>query len=118
WSKPGHQEATTKFFKLCRACEEITCLNVEVWHLCTAIHNEELMMSDVMQELVISDPQLACELQCQYCLCTDINAVHQYQLSRIENLAGFSGVRGIGVCVQCTGESTDVGHHGMFYWST
>ncbi|KAG2744797.1 hypothetical protein P692DRAFT_201882787, partial [Suillus brevipes Sb2] len=118
WSKPGHREATTKFFKLCRAREEITRLNVEVRRLCTAIHDEELMMTDVVQELLISDPQLACELQRQHRSRAAINAVHRYRLTRTANLAGFSGVRGIGVRVQRTGESIDVGHRGMFCWST
>ncbi|KAG2112117.1 hypothetical protein DEU56DRAFT_698296, partial [Suillus clintonianus] len=91
WSKPGHREATTKYFKLHRAREEITRLNVEVRRLRTAIHDEELGVSDVMQELLVSDPHLACELQRQYRSRLAINAVHCYRLSRIEKLAGFFG---------------------------
>ncbi|KAG1744784.1 hypothetical protein EDB19DRAFT_1826928 [Suillus lakei] len=30
WTKPAHREATVKYFKLCRACEEIVRLNVEI----------------------------------------------------------------------------------------
>ncbi|KAI6096637.1 hypothetical protein F5141DRAFT_1011890, partial [Pisolithus sp. B1] len=32
WAKPAVHEATTKFFKLCRAMEEITRLNVKIHH--------------------------------------------------------------------------------------
>ncbi|KAG2070469.1 hypothetical protein BDR04DRAFT_1018708, partial [Suillus decipiens] len=60
------------------ACEEITYLNVKVWHLCTAINDEKLRMSEAMQKLLISNLQLACELQHQYHLCTAINAMHCY----------------------------------------
>ncbi|KAG2143103.1 hypothetical protein DEU56DRAFT_911034 [Suillus clintonianus] len=117
WSKPGHREATTKYFKLHRAREEITRLNVEVRRLRTAIHDEELGVSDVMQELLVSDPHLACELQRQYRSRLAINAVHCYWLSRIEKLAGFSGAKGVGVRLQRAGESTrdadQVGHRGQ-----
>ncbi|KIK21692.1 hypothetical protein PISMIDRAFT_103613, partial [Pisolithus microcarpus 441] len=41
WAKPAVREATTKFFKLCRAKEEIMRLNVEMRCLQTAIHDEE-----------------------------------------------------------------------------
>ncbi|KAG1845224.1 hypothetical protein C8R48DRAFT_578779, partial [Suillus tomentosus] len=92
WSKPGHREATTKFFKLCRAHEEITRLNVEVRRLRTSMHDEELRMSAVVQDILISDPQLARELQHQYRSRAAINAVHRYRLDRIEKLPGFSGV--------------------------
>ncbi|KAG2152785.1 hypothetical protein DEU56DRAFT_868810 [Suillus clintonianus] len=104
WSKPGHREATTKYFKLHRAREEITRLNVEVRRLRTAIHDEELGVSDVMQELLVSDPHLACELQRQYRSRLAINAVHCYRLSRIEKLAGFSGAKGVGVRLQRAGQ--------------
>ncbi|KAG2112534.1 uncharacterized protein F5147DRAFT_744450 [Suillus discolor] len=96
WSKPGHREATTKFFKLCRACEEITRLNVEVCRLHTSIHDEELHMFTVIQELLISDPHLGHKLQCQHHPRAAINTVHHYRLNRIESLTSFSGVRGVG----------------------
>jgi hypothetical protein len=117
WSKPGYRQATTKFFKLCRAHEEITRLNVEVRRLRTAIHDEELRTSAVIQELLISDPQLGCELRRQWHSCAAINAVHSYRLDRIESLVGFSGVKGVGVRLQhAAGSSndTDIAHRGMF----
>ncbi|KAG2090004.1 uncharacterized protein F5147DRAFT_549542, partial [Suillus discolor] len=97
WSKPGHREATTKFFKLCRAHKEITRLNVEVHRLHTAIHDEERHMLTVIQKLQVSDPHLGCELQCQHRSRAAINAMHCYRLNHIESLTGFSGVRGVGV---------------------
>ncbi|KAG1780643.1 hypothetical protein EV702DRAFT_1177860 [Suillus placidus] len=107
WSKPGHREATTKFFKLCQACKEITRLNVEVCRLCTAIHDEERHMLTIIQKLQVSDPHLGCELQCQHHSRAAINAMHCYHLNHIESLTEFSGVRGVGV-------HTDVADCGMF----
>lgn len=97
WAKPGHREATNKFFKLRRAHEEVERLNIEVRRLRTAIHAEELQTSAVIDNLLLSDPRLAAELQRQWRLRAGVNAVHRYRLDRIESLAGFSGIRGIGV---------------------
>ncbi|KAG1800237.1 uncharacterized protein HD556DRAFT_1230294, partial [Suillus plorans] len=97
------------------AHEEITHLNVEVLCLCTSMHDEELRMSAIVQDILVSDLQLAHELQCQYHSCTAINAVHCYRLDHIEKLAGFSGVRGVGICLA---HDADVAHSGTFCWST
>ncbi|KAG1752343.1 uncharacterized protein EDB91DRAFT_1234441 [Suillus paluster] len=67
WAKPAHWEATNKFFKLCRAHEEVERLNIKVCHLPTAIHAEELQTSVVIDDLLLSDPRLAAELQRQCC---------------------------------------------------
>ncbi|KAL4062914.1 hypothetical protein J3A83DRAFT_4107817, partial [Scleroderma citrinum] len=63
WAKPAICEATTKFFKLCCAKEEIIQLNVEMCHLSTSIHNKEEKVSvaitgkfNHMYELYIQDP--------------------------------------------------------------
>ncbi|KAI5985008.1 hypothetical protein EDD15DRAFT_2138038, partial [Pisolithus albus] len=63
WTKPAVHEATAKFFKLCHAKEEITRLNVEIHHLWTAIHDEEVEVSQTIANLCCSDPLLAHELQ-------------------------------------------------------
>lgn len=121
WAKPAHREATTKYFKLCRAHEEVTRLNVEIRRLCTAMHTEEIQTSAVIQDLLISDQRLAQELQCQWCSRAAINAVHSYHLDRIESLTGFSGVRGVGVHAPTTvvqHTSTTLNDHadsGKFY---
>ncbi|KAG1843421.1 hypothetical protein C8R48DRAFT_540996, partial [Suillus tomentosus] len=97
WAKPAHREATTKYFKLSRAHEEVTRLNVEIHRLRTAIHTEEIQTTAVIQDLLISDPRLARELQHRWRSRAAINAVHSYRLDHIESLHGFSGVRGVGV---------------------
>ncbi|KAG1773750.1 hypothetical protein EV702DRAFT_1200889 [Suillus placidus] len=102
WAKPAHREATTKYFKLCRAHEELMRLNVEIRRLRTAIHAEQVQTTAVIEDLRLSDLKLAEELQRQWCSRAAINAVHLHRLDHIECLAGFSGVRGVGVRVQLT----------------
>lgn len=96
WTKPAHREATVKYFKLCRAHEEIARLNVEVRRLRTAIHDEAVQMMTVITELLVLDLPLAHELQRQWKAREAVNAVHTFRLDRITLQPGFSGSRGIG----------------------
>ncbi|KAG1787787.1 uncharacterized protein HD556DRAFT_1198465, partial [Suillus plorans] len=75
WAKPAHRKATTKYFKLCRAHKEVTRLNVEIRRLRTAIHTEEIQTTAIIQDLLISDQRLACELQHHWRSRAAINAV-------------------------------------------
>jgi hypothetical protein len=98
WAKPAHREATVKYFKLCRAYEEIEHLNVEICRLRTSIYDEEVKMTTVISELIISNPQLSLELQRQWKARAAVNAVHVLRLDRIELEPGFSGsTAGVGV---------------------
>ncbi|KIK32736.1 hypothetical protein CY34DRAFT_100864 [Suillus luteus UH-Slu-Lm8-n1] len=108
WAKPAHREATTKYFKLCRAREELTRLNVEIRRLRTAIHDEQAQTIAVIEDLHLSDPKLAQELRRRWRLRGAINAVHLHRLDQIECLTGFSGVRGIGVRLQINSTTPDI----------
>ncbi|OAX32642.1 hypothetical protein K503DRAFT_852090 [Rhizopogon vinicolor AM-OR11-026] len=97
WTKPAHREAATKYFKLLRAQEEVTRLNVEVRRLRTFIHNEEMETKKVIKCLQSSNPPLALELQRQWQSRSAINSFHIFRLNQIEALPGFSGMRGVGI---------------------
>ncbi|KIK21241.1 hypothetical protein PISMIDRAFT_104317 [Pisolithus microcarpus 441] len=89
WAKPAVCEATTKFFKLCRAKEEITRLNVEIRHLRTAIHDEEQEVSQTIANLRHSDPLLALEFERRHQPRAAANAVHIHRLDHLENQYGL-----------------------------
>ncbi|KAG1739229.1 hypothetical protein EDD22DRAFT_982290 [Suillus occidentalis] len=92
WVRPAYREATSKYFKLLRAHEEIAQLNVEICRLRTAIYDEELHATAIIHDLSSSDPLLASELKRQWHSQAAINAVHNYRLDQIGSLMGFSGV--------------------------
>jgi hypothetical protein len=96
WTKPAYREATTKYFKLLRAKEEVSRLNVEIRRLRTFIHDEKTEMKKVIEGLRLSNPLLASELQRQWRSRSAINAFHIFRLDQIEAIPGFSGTRGIG----------------------
>lgn len=62
WARPAVCEATAKFFKLCRAKEEIVRLNIEIHRLQAAIHNKEAQISAAISELTETNQHLAIEL--------------------------------------------------------
>lgn len=105
WTKPAHREATTKYFKLLRAREEVSRLNVEVRRLRTFVHDEEMETNKVITDLQLSYPLLASELQRQWRSRLATNMFHIFRLNQIENLPSYSGMRGIGVHSRIGGDS-------------
>ncbi|KAI5984618.1 hypothetical protein EDD15DRAFT_2201177 [Pisolithus albus] len=99
WAKPAVREATTKFFKLCRAKEEITRLNVEIRRLRTAIHDEEREVSQAIANFRHSDPLLASEFERLHQPRAAVNAVHIHRLDCLEKRYGLLQ-SGIGTRVQ------------------
>ena len=97
WAQPSVREATVKFFKLCRAKEELARLNVEMRRLRTWIHDEHQQMTAAITDLSKSDPSLSHELQHRWALRSAVNDIHLRRLDVIENLSGFTGIRGIGL---------------------
>ncbi|KAG2149219.1 hypothetical protein DEU56DRAFT_869443 [Suillus clintonianus] len=59
WARPAHREATTKYFRLCRAHEEIIQLNIEIHWLRTAIHDEATEIVDLQWHIITLIPTTA-----------------------------------------------------------
>ncbi|KAI5994436.1 hypothetical protein EDD15DRAFT_2387767 [Pisolithus albus] len=89
WAKPAVREATTKFFKLCRAKEEIMRLNVEMRRLRTAIHDEEREASQTIANFRHSDPLLAREFERLHQPRAAVNAIHIHRLDCLEKQYGL-----------------------------
>ena len=100
WARPAVRDATAKFFKLSRAKEEITRLNVEIRRLRTAIHDDEREVSQAIANLCNSAPMLASELERLYRPRAAVNAIHLHHLHHIEKQYGLTRQRGIGIRAQ------------------
>jgi hypothetical protein len=85
-----------KHFRLCRAREEITRLNVEIRRLRTFIHDETIHTNKTIKLLTQSNPPLSTELRSRWQLRNAINDLHIQRLDLIEGSAIFTGLRGIG----------------------
>ena len=96
WAHVTRREAMVKYFKLCRAQEEVTQLNIEIQCLRTFIHDETIHTTQVISQLSLSDPWLATELQQRWQLRNSVNQLHIQCLNVVESSASFTGPRGIG----------------------
>ncbi|KAI6004702.1 hypothetical protein EDD15DRAFT_2384720 [Pisolithus albus] len=96
WAKPAYREATVKYFKLCRAREEVTRVEVEVRRLRTAIYDEEQEVEAAVELLMMTDPHLGLELKRQHGQRHAINMLHVRRLDKIESSVGYHGPKGVG----------------------
>ena len=83
WAQPACREATLKFFKLCRAREELTRLNVEIRWLRTWIHDESSHTTAAIANLSTVNPLLAAELKRRSVFRTHVNQIHLQRLDAI-----------------------------------
>ena len=94
WAQPAQHEATLKYFKLCRAKEELERLDIEIQRLQSFIQHEGADLDAVVAKLTMTAPLLAQELQRHRILRSSINDIHIRRLNAIEQLPGFTGIRG------------------------
>ncbi|KIM57629.1 hypothetical protein SCLCIDRAFT_57162, partial [Scleroderma citrinum Foug A] len=95
WSNTMHRQMAVKYFKLLRAHEEITQLNVEVRRLQAWVDSETTEIKQITTELSAQNPPLSAELQVLFHRQLRVNNQHQLRLQRIYDLEGYSGVRPI-----------------------
>ena len=93
WTLPAHREGTVKYFKLCRAQEEIARLNVEICRLRTSIYDETRNIEQVVLSLEKTDLSLCREVQLRWKRRQGVNGQLLRQLDQIEHLSGFTGRR-------------------------
>jgi hypothetical protein len=91
WTQKANRGAAIKYFKLCRAREEIQRLNVEVCRLLTFICEETEHTEQVIEQLSIDDPPLADELRKRWSLRSSVNAVHLQRLKILQSKAYYTG---------------------------
>ncbi len=90
WSKPAYRDACVKYFRLCRAREEITRLNVEVRRLEVSIQRETAHVEKVLHELSQTNKLLANEISHRWRLRSSVNMIHLERFDRLKSLAFFT----------------------------
>jgi len=95
WSNTMHCQMAVKYFKLLRAHEEITRLNVEVRQLQAWVDSKTTEIKQIVAELSPQNPLLSAELWVLFHRQHHVNNQHQLRLQRIYDLKGYSGVRPI-----------------------
>ncbi|KAF8329665.1 hypothetical protein F5887DRAFT_843779, partial [Amanita rubescens] len=91
WTQQVHREAAVKFFKLCRAREEIARLNVEVQRLESFMQAESDKVATVLMALATNDPPLAAELRHRWKYRSSVNGIHRNRLAELRRMSYFTG---------------------------
>ena len=96
WTEPSRHEATTYYFGIKHAREEVVRLNVEITHILTFMFDTHIDYYRAVQCYVIEDPPLARSLsrQWQYQDCINESVVRK--LVQASQLLGFTGKLSIG----------------------
>ncbi|KAG1876360.1 hypothetical protein F4604DRAFT_1880665 [Suillus subluteus] len=91
WASKANREVAAKYFKVVRAREELTRLNVEVARLHTWVDDEDTHLSSVARSLSKTNPALACEIQWRFEERRQVNNIHRTRLRAIYDLPGYNG---------------------------
>lgn len=96
WATPAARLAIDQAFKLERAQEEVTRLNIEIPRLATYIRDEDICLWAKEIELSATRPSLAHQVGIHQMERARFNAHHLNVLGKIYNLAGYTGPVGFG----------------------
>ena len=96
WTEPSRREATTFYFGIKRAREEIVRLNVEITRLLTFMFDTHIDYYRAIQRYIIEDPPLARSLSQQWQYQDRINEKVVSKLVQASQLRGFTGKLSIG----------------------
>lgn len=96
WTEPSRREATTYYFGIKRAREEIVRLNVEITRLLTFMLDTHVDYHHAIQRYTTEDPPLASSLTQQWQYEERINESVVRKLIQTSQLRGFTGTLSIG----------------------
>ncbi|THU99996.1 hypothetical protein K435DRAFT_794455 [Dendrothele bispora CBS 962.96] len=91
WADPRKRSAMDRYFKICRAREEIKRLNIEIRRVATYLRDEDEYLHRKEKELADADPNLARQIQAYRLRRGRFNTMHWKQLREIAKLDGFTG---------------------------
>lgn len=97
WATPAARQAMDSYFKLLRAEEEITRLNIEIRRLLTFMHDEDVELHSKEKEVALTNPTLAYQIRVQRNNITRFTPQHLKNLHDIQQLPGFNGNLSYGV---------------------
>lgn len=87
------------FFKLRCATEEIVCLNVEIRHLATFMHNETAFLQLKEAEVRLTNPALAYQISTYHTVAGRYQKHHTAILNKIAQLDGYTRGGLFGICL-------------------
>jgi hypothetical protein len=96
WTRQGEREAMNKYFKGCRAREEITRLCIEARRLLTWLDIEERRLNSTLQELSEADNNLWHQVARHYDYKLQVHKRHRQYLQWMQHHSDWEGPTGPG----------------------
>jgi hypothetical protein len=91
WATPAGRLAMDKYFKMCRATEEIHRLNIEIRRVATYIQDEDQYLRTCEDQVHRFDPSLAHQIGLHRSERARFKDHHLRELQKIAKLRGFNG---------------------------
>jgi hypothetical protein len=91
WATPAGRLAMDQYFKICRAKEEISRLNVEIRRVATYLRDENRYLRTCETQIQEFNPQLAHQVALHRMERGRFDAHHLRHLTQISQLPGFTG---------------------------
>ena len=91
WAQPANREGMVMYFKIKRAKEEISRLNVEIRRLMTYLYDDHVDHYRAVSNNLITDPALAFEVSTRWQYRNKIHEEIVKRLLQTSRLPGFSG---------------------------
>lgn len=91
WANPGSRALMDDYFKVIRAQEEITQLNIEIWRVVTYLHDEEHFLKLKEQELCTKNPALAHQVKHLRLERSRFADLHTRRFNKLSSLSAFTG---------------------------
>ena len=91
WAQPANREGMVMYFKIKRAKEEISRLNVEIWRLLTFLYDDHVDHYRAVSTNIMTDPTLAFEVSTRWQYRNQIHEGIVKRLLQTSRLPGFSG---------------------------
>ncbi|KAG2337329.1 hypothetical protein BDR05DRAFT_978549 [Suillus weaverae] len=100
WATPTGRLTMDTYFKMCHAHEEIQCLDIEIQHLATYLHDESKYLTECEKQLQTLHPGLAHQVSLHHKIHTHFTGHHHQCLYDISMLEGFTGSITLGESVE------------------
>ncbi|KAK7023211.1 hypothetical protein R3P38DRAFT_2532020, partial [Favolaschia claudopus] len=100
WTRPAYRLAMDKYFKICRAREEIQRLNVEIRRLVTWIDDEDKFLRGKYLSFKESDPSLAIQIDLYRRRRARFDRTHMERLWALAKTPGFTGSVSPGISLE------------------
>ncbi|KAJ3552822.1 hypothetical protein NP233_g12786 [Leucocoprinus birnbaumii] len=102
WTQPAVQMLLDQHFKIQRAREEITRLNIKIRRVITNMRDEEQFLAAKEDNLKQSDPILAYHVYLYRKQRTRFNDVHRRRFNKLKSTPGFTGTLEPGSCIDAS----------------